>query len=156
MLYSYYTKYSPTWLYIASYSYTVKSRVRPQRKISCATAQIAPTLTISFPRWRHMSLTSCPGPIIGSDSLPTCIVFPLCHIYNLLFFADVFMVSSQIDVETWRMRSRAELLLISQDDGSEDEEESEEVQIDFLLNNTKFNSIMYLHIKMKHVLYNII
>ena len=34
------------------------SRVRPKRKISCAAAQIAATLTISFPRWRHMSLTS--------------------------------------------------------------------------------------------------
>ena len=38
-------------------SYTA-SRVRPKRKISCAAAQIAATLTISFPRWRHMSLTS--------------------------------------------------------------------------------------------------
>ena len=43
-------------------SYTA-SRVRPKRKISCAVAQIAATqiaatLTISFPRWRHMSLTS--------------------------------------------------------------------------------------------------
>ena len=43
-------------------SYTA-SRVRPERKISCAAAQIsatqiAATLTISFPRWRHMSLTS--------------------------------------------------------------------------------------------------
>ena len=37
-------------------SYT-SSRVRPKRKISCA-AQIAATLTISFPRWRHMSLAS--------------------------------------------------------------------------------------------------
>ena len=34
------------------------SRVRPKRKISCAAAKIAATLTISFPRWRHMSLTS--------------------------------------------------------------------------------------------------
>ena len=39
------------------------SRVRPKRKIGCAAAQIAATqiaatLTISFPRWRHMSLTS--------------------------------------------------------------------------------------------------
>ena len=39
------------------------SRVRPKRKISCAAAQIAATqiaatLTISFPRWRHTSLTS--------------------------------------------------------------------------------------------------
>ena len=38
------------------------SRVRPIRKISCAAAQIAATqiaatLTILFPRWRHMSLT---------------------------------------------------------------------------------------------------
>ena len=38
-------------------SYTA-SWVRPKRKISCAAAQIAATLTISFPRWRHMSLTS--------------------------------------------------------------------------------------------------
>ena len=43
-------------------SYTA-SRVRPKRKISCAAVQIAATqiaatLTISFPRWRHMSLTS--------------------------------------------------------------------------------------------------
>ena len=43
-------------------SYTA-SRVRPKRKISCAAeqiaaTQIAATLTISFPRWRHMSLTS--------------------------------------------------------------------------------------------------
>ena len=43
-------------------SYTA-SRVRPKRKISCAAAQIAATqiaatLTISFPWWRHMSLTS--------------------------------------------------------------------------------------------------
>ena len=38
-------------------SYTA-SRVRPKRKISCAAAQIASALTISFPRWRHMSLTS--------------------------------------------------------------------------------------------------
>ena len=38
-------------------SYTA-SRVRPKRKISCAAAQITATLTISFPRWRHMSLTS--------------------------------------------------------------------------------------------------
>ena len=38
-------------------SYTA-SRVRPKGKISCAAAQIAATLTISFPRWRHMSLTS--------------------------------------------------------------------------------------------------
>ena len=38
-------------------SYTA-SRVRPKRKISCAAAQIAATLTISFPRWRHTSLTS--------------------------------------------------------------------------------------------------
>ena len=38
-------------------SYTT-SRVRPKMKISCAAAQIAATLTISFPRWRHMSLTS--------------------------------------------------------------------------------------------------
>ena len=38
-------------------SYTA-SRVRPKRKISSAAAQIAATLTISFPRWRHMSLTS--------------------------------------------------------------------------------------------------
>ena len=43
-------------------SYTA-SRVRPKRKISCAAAQIAATqiaatLTISFPRWRHMSLMS--------------------------------------------------------------------------------------------------
>ena len=43
-------------------SYTA-SRVRPKRKISCAAAQIAATqiaatLTISYPRWRHMSLTS--------------------------------------------------------------------------------------------------
>ena len=38
-------------------SYTA-SRVRLKRKISCAAAQIATTLTISFPRWRHMSLTS--------------------------------------------------------------------------------------------------
>ena len=34
------------------------SRLRPKRKISCAAAQIAATLTISFPWWRHMSLTS--------------------------------------------------------------------------------------------------
>ena len=34
-------------------SYTA-SRVRPKRKISCAAAQIAATLTISFPRWRHI------------------------------------------------------------------------------------------------------
>ena len=39
------------------------SQVRPKRKISCAAAQIAATqiaatLTISFPRWRHMSLKS--------------------------------------------------------------------------------------------------
>ena len=56
------------------------SRVRPKRKISCAAAQIAAmqiaaTLTISFPRWRHMSLTSYwgqqrmsltsyPGPVV--------------------------------------------------------------------------------------------
>ena len=38
-------------------SYTI-SQVRPKRKISCAAAQIAATLTISFHRWRHMSLTS--------------------------------------------------------------------------------------------------
>ena len=38
-------------------SYTA-SRARPKRKISCSAAQIAATLTISFPRWRHMSLTS--------------------------------------------------------------------------------------------------
>ena len=38
-------------------SYTA-SQVRPKRKISCAAAQFAATLTISFPRWRHMSLTS--------------------------------------------------------------------------------------------------
>ena len=38
-------------------SYTA-SQVRPKRKISCAAAQIAATLTISFPRWRHMSLSS--------------------------------------------------------------------------------------------------
>ena len=38
-------------------SYTA-SRVRLIRKISCAVAQIAATLTISFPRWRHMSLAS--------------------------------------------------------------------------------------------------
>ena len=43
-------------------SYTA-SRVRPKRKINCAAVQIAATqiaatLTISFPRWRHMSLTS--------------------------------------------------------------------------------------------------
>ena len=43
-------------------SYTA-SRVRQKRKISCAAAQIAATqiaatLTISFPRWRHTSLTS--------------------------------------------------------------------------------------------------
>ena len=38
-------------------SYTA-SRVWPKRKISCAAAQIAATLTISFPRWHHMSLTS--------------------------------------------------------------------------------------------------
>ena len=38
-------------------SYTA-SRVRPKRKVSCAAAQIAATLTISFPRWHHMSLTS--------------------------------------------------------------------------------------------------
>ena len=42
-------------------SYTA-SRIRPKRKISCAAAQIAATqiaatLTISFPGWRHMSLT---------------------------------------------------------------------------------------------------
>ena len=41
-------------------SYTV-SRVRPNRKISRAVAQIAATLTISFPRWRYMSLTSYRG-----------------------------------------------------------------------------------------------
>ena len=40
-------------------SYTA-SQVRPKRKISCAAAQIAATLIISFPRWRHMSLTSYP------------------------------------------------------------------------------------------------
>ena len=38
-------------------SYTA-SLVRPKRKISCAAAQIAATLTISFPRWRHTSITS--------------------------------------------------------------------------------------------------
>ena len=43
-------------------SYTA-SRVRSKRKISCAAAQIAATqiaatLTISFPRWHHMSLSS--------------------------------------------------------------------------------------------------
>ena len=38
-------------------SYTA-SRVRPKGKISCAAAQIAAALTISFPRGRHMSLTS--------------------------------------------------------------------------------------------------
>ena len=43
-------------------SYTA-SRARPKRKISCAAAQIAATqiaatLTILFPRWRHMSLTA--------------------------------------------------------------------------------------------------
>ena len=43
-------------------SYTA-SRVRLKRKICCAATQIAATqiaatLTISFPRWRHMSLTS--------------------------------------------------------------------------------------------------
>ena len=48
-----YTKYSPPASYTAS-------QVRPKRKISCAAAQIAATqiaatLTISFPRWRHMS-----------------------------------------------------------------------------------------------------
>ena len=37
-------------------SYTA-SRVRPKRKISCAAAQIAATLTISFPRWRHIQPT---------------------------------------------------------------------------------------------------
>ena len=36
-------------------SYTA-SWVRPKRKISCTAAQISATLTISFPRWRHMSL----------------------------------------------------------------------------------------------------
>ena len=38
-------------------SYTA-SRVRPKRRISGAAAQIAATLTISFPWWHHMSLTS--------------------------------------------------------------------------------------------------
>ena len=38
-------------------SYTA-SRVRLERKISSAAAQIAAILTISFPRWRHMSLTA--------------------------------------------------------------------------------------------------
>ena len=38
-------------------SYTA-SQVRPKRKISCAAAQIAALSAISFPRWRHMSLTS--------------------------------------------------------------------------------------------------
>ena len=38
-------------------SYTA-SRVRPKRKISRAAAQIVATLTISFPRWHHRSLTS--------------------------------------------------------------------------------------------------
>ena len=38
-------------------SYTT-SWVRPKSKISCAAAQIAATLTISFRQWRHTSLTS--------------------------------------------------------------------------------------------------
>ena len=64
-------------------SYTA-SRVRPKRKISCAAAQIAATLTISFPRWRHtrltsywgqqrMSLTSYPGIDWGSTGNPLAV-----------------------------------------------------------------------------------
>ena len=36
----------------------IASRVRPKTKISCAAAQIAATLTISFLRWRHISSSS--------------------------------------------------------------------------------------------------
>ena len=50
-------------------SYTA-SRVRPKRKISCAAAQIAATLTISFPLWRHMSLTSYWGQRMSLTSYP--------------------------------------------------------------------------------------
>ena len=46
------TKYSPP--PITQVIYTA-SRVRSKRKISCAAAQIAATLTMSFPRWRQMS-----------------------------------------------------------------------------------------------------
>ena len=76
-------------------SYTA-SRVQPKRKISCAAAQIAATqiaatLTISFPRWRHMSLTSYwgqqwmsltsyPGlPRLHKESLLACLKWKLTN-----------------------------------------------------------------------------
>ena len=60
-------------------SYTA-SRVRPKRKISCAAAQIAATLTISFLWWRHMSLTSYWGQQrMSSKSYPGQLNYRRCH-----------------------------------------------------------------------------
>ena len=76
------------------------SQVRPKRKISCAAAQIAATqiaatLTISFPRWRHMSLTSYWGQqrISHTQDIPrtTSKSYPGQHLVNLL-------------INNWQMR----------------------------------------------------
>ena len=69
-------------------SYTA-SRVRPKRKISCAAAQIAATLTISFPRWRHMSLTSYWGQQrMSLTSYPGFVGFVSITVYSL--FRNLF------------------------------------------------------------------
>ena len=87
-------------------SYTA-SRVRPKSKISCAAAQIAAThiaatLTISFPWWRHMSLTSYWGQLRmsltsypGPPYFTRCVSISCCQSigsYIVCSFSFVFIL----------------------------------------------------------------
>ena len=83
-------------------SYTA-SRVRPKRKISCAAAQIAATLTISFPRWCHMSLALYRGQQrMSLASYPDCSMklgqFQYCYLHNQLTTAVVRYLRKFINI----------------------------------------------------------